>query len=765
MAQAAGTATSKWTTVGSKFQEVGGKISNVGSGLTKGITLPAAGAAAAVGGITAALGWKRLTSIDTAQAQLKGLGYSTEDVTRISNQLAKDLEGGMMTMGDATFAAANGMAAGVKEGQELTKYIQLMDSAVVAGTGSFDEMNQIFSQTADLGHLTSENFDMMTQRLPGFSAKMQEHMGVGAEAMRDMLNSGEISMDDFLAVIDSGYGDMANEYSKSWEGMVENTKNYVGIIGQQMLSGVFAQSKDSIAEFVDWLKSPEVAKFAQQAGAALGSAFSKILSLVKSVITWFAGLPAPVQKFSLVIAGIAVAAGPVLMVIGSLVSSVGTMITAFGAVAGVIAKIPAPLNILGGLFRMISPLLGILKSGIMLVAGALKSLWLTMMANPIVLIIAAVVAIVAALVWFFTQTETGKQIWASFMEWLGNAWEWIKTTAVTVFNAVVDAIVGAWNWIKTKTSEIWNTVVNWIKDNWQSIVDFLALLNPVTAVIRHWDKIKAATAAVWNWIVTKIKTIWNNIITAVTNAVNKVKTWVTNAWNTIKSTTSNVWNGIKTAIANVFSTIVRNVQARVNLIKARIQNAWARVKSLTSNAFNGVKTAVSNGINGAVNFVRGLPGRALSALGNIGSKLYNSGWSMIQGFKDGIVSAFNNAVNAVKNGLQRIRNFFPFSPAKEGPFSGRGWTFYSGESISEGLAAGMAHGTSDVLRQSEALMKAAAFDVPDVPGMSGPRGSGYGSQGEAAGTSVTNNFHIVNPLNEPTSKTVRKASAYIGVSI
>lgn len=765
MAQAAGTATSKWTTVGSKFQEVGGKISNVGSGLTKGITLPAAGAAAAVGGITAALGWGRLQSLDTAKAQMRGLGYSTDDVSRITGQLSKDLEGGMMTMAEGTFAAANGMAAGVKEGKELTKYVQLMDSAVVAGTGSFDEMNKIFGQTADLGHLTATNFDMMAERLPAFSATAQEHFGVSSDALRDMLNNGEVTMDDFLAIIESGYGGMAEEIAGTWEGMATNVKNWVGIIGETLLGGVFEQSKDSIDEFITWLQSPEIQKWAADTSVIVSDAFSKILTAVKAVIEWFSGLPAPVQKAAVVIGGIAVAAGPVLMVIGSLVSSVGTMITAFGAVAGVIAKIPAPLNILGGLFRMISPLLGVLKSGIMLVAGALKSLWLTMMANPIVLIIAAVVAIVAALVWFFTQTETGKQIWASFMEWLGNAWEWIKTTAVTVFNAVVDAIVGAWNWIKTKTSEIWNTVVNWIKDNWQSIVDFLALLNPVTAVIRHWDKIKAATAAVWNWIVTKIKTIWNNIITAVTNAVNKVKTWVTNAWNTIKSTTSNVWNGIKTAIANVFSGIVRNVQARINFIKSTMQNAWARVKSVTSNAWNGIKTAVSNGITGAVNFVRQLPGRALSALGNIGSKLYNSGWSMIQGFKDGIVSAFNNAVNAVKNGLQRIRNFFPFSPAKEGPFSGKGWTWYSGQSMSEGLAAGMAAGASDVVRQSEALMSAAAFDVPDVPGLTVPTSRNDSSQDDAIRPANNVTFNITNPVAEPTSETARKASAYIGVSI
>lgn len=765
MSRAAGTASSKWSSVGSTFQNIGSKISNVGGSLTKGITLPAVGAAGAVGGITAALGWGRLRSIDSANAQLKGLGYSAKDVENISGQVATALEGGMMTLGEGTRVAAGGLAAGVEQGKELEKYIGLVDAAAIGMNTSVDETAMIFNRVQGSGKVMTEELQMVEQRMPGFSNALQEHIGVASDdEFKKMVTAGEVGSDAFLETMDTFAGDMAKEHAKSFDGLVDLAKAYVGQIGEAMLGGVFEQSKDSIAEFVDWLSDPGVQAKAAELGKTIGDVFSKVLGVVKNVITWFMGLPAPIQKTALVIGGIAVAAGPVLLVLGTMASTIGTLITTFGAIAGVIAKIPAPLNILGGLFRMISPLLGLLKVGLMAVGGAMKALWLTMMANPIVLIIAAVVAVVAALVWFFTQTETGKEIWSNFMDWLGTAWEWIKTTAVTVFNAIVDTITGAWTWIKDKTTEIWDTVVNWIKDNWSTIVDFLALLSPVTAVIRHWDKIKAVTSAVWTWIVEKIKAVWTSIITAVTNAVDKVKTWISNAWNKIKSTTSNIWNGIKTVMKNAIVKAVLTVMNKVNQIKSKMQNAWNRVKSITSNAFNGVKNAVSNGINGAVNFVRNLPGRALSALGNIGSKLYNSGWSMIQGFKDGIVSAFNNAVNAVKNGLNRIRNFFPFSPAKEGPFSGKGWTWYSGQSMSEGLADGMASGTSDVVRQSEALMKAAAFDAPSIPGMTRPSSSASGLD-EDTGPTSNINFHITNPVAEPTSETARKASAYIGVSI
>ena len=767
MQSAGDAASARFQSVGRSITGVGDNIKGVGGQLTRGITAPVGIAVGAVGGLTAALGWGRLKSVDTAQAQLKGLGYNTEDVNRITGQLTKALEGGMLTMGEATSAAASGMASGVEEGKELTRYIKVLDGAVAGSNGTFDEMNQIFARVQGSGKLMTGELDMIEQRMPGFSATMAKELGVPQEKLREMVSAGEISSDEFMDIMEGFAGDMATEYAKSWEGMVQNAKAYIGIIGEQLLGGVFEQSKDSIAEFIDWMKSDEVQAWAAETGQALGDAFSKILSGIKTVVTWFANLPGPVQKFALVLGGVAVAAGPVLLVIGTMISTIGTLVTTFGTILGVIAKIPAPLNILGGLFRMISPLLGLLKVGLLAVGGALKALWLTMLANPIVLIIAAVVAIVAALVWFFTQTETGKKIWSAFMDWLGQAWEWIKTTAVTVFNAVVTAITTAWNWVKDTSVAIWNGFISWIVGLWNGIIGTAkaVFLGIGTAIITAWNWIKTKTSDVWNAIINWIKDTWNKIITTISDAVNKVKNWISDAWTMIKTMTAKLWNGIKMAIARAIISAVRTVQNKVNQIKNWIRNTWNSVKSTTSNAWNAIKNGVSNGINGAVNFVRRLPGRALSALGNIGSKLYNSGKAMIDGFKDGIVNAFNNAVNAVKNGLSRIRNFFPFSPAKEGPFSGKGYTIYSGQALTEDFAKGMSMAESDVVRQAEAITKAAAFEVPDVPGMSGPNMGGANGAGGQAASGVTNNFTVVNPVAEPTSETARKASAYIGVSI
>ena len=67
-----------------------------------------------------------------------------------------------------------------------------------------------------------------------------------------------------------------------------------------------------------------------------------------------------------------------------------------------------------------------------------------------------------------------------------------------------------------------------------------------------------------------------------------------------------------------------------------------------------------------------------------------------------------------------------------------------------------------MVRQAEAITKAAAFDMPNV-GAGGQSAAVSAATGQASG--VTNNFTIVNPVAEPTSETARKSSAYIGVSV
>ncbi|MGW6458031.1 phage tail protein [Streptomyces sp. NPDC055078] len=93
--------------------------------------------------------------------------------------------------------------------------------------------------------------------------------------------------------------------------------------------------------------------------------------------------------------------------------------------------------------------------------------------------------------------------------------------------------------------------------------------------------------------------------------------------------------------------------------------------------------------DGATRVLRSLPGRMTEAIGDVGRLLWYSGSRLIQGFIDGIMSRIGDVGRAASSVVGRARDFFPFSPAKRGPFSGKGYTLYSGQAIARDLAAGM----------------------------------------------------------------------------
>ncbi|WIG18389.1 hypothetical protein [Kocuria rosea] len=127
-------------------------------------------------------------------------------------------------------------------------------------------------------------------------------------------------------------------------------------------------------------------------------------------------------------------------------------------------------------------------------------------------------------------------------------------------------------------------------------------------------------------------------------------------------------------------------------IVAKTRQAWDWVSGKVSGAWSSITSAVSSGVSSAVSWVSGLPGRVLGALGDLGSMLYNSGKSLIQGLINGITDKIGALKNKVREAAQAVKDFWPFSPAKVGPLSGRGDLRLSGESMMKQLAAGIGSG-------------------------------------------------------------------------
>ena len=192
-------------------------------------------------------------------------------------------------------------------------------------------------------------------------------------------------------------------------------------------------------------------------------------------------------------------------------------------------------------------------------------------------------------------------------------------------------------------------------------------------------------------------------------------------WSAARSVVTGAMAAVRAVVAGAIARVRGIVASGLSAVRGAFSSGFAAARSVVSGAMSSIRSAVSAGIGRVISLVSGLPGRVRGALGSLGSTLFSSGVSLIDGFASGIRSAIGNAVSAASDAVSAVRGFFPFSPAKEGPFAGSGYTTYSGEALMKDFAKSMEETARAVAPQVAAALDPFASAVPSVAGR--PAGS------------------------------------------
>lgn len=196
--------------------------------------------------------------------------------------------------------------------------------------------------------------------------------------------------------------------------------------------------------------------------------------------------------------------------------------------------------------------------------------------------------------------------------------------------------------------------------------------------------VSGLVAAVATFIGSIVSVVGGGIATAVAAVSGGVNAVVAFVGSLVSSALSLV-SSLVSSIAGYFSTMV-----------STMANAAKQVYAAVTGAFSALVGAVSGHIGSFMNTISGIPGKVMDFFAGAGSWLVDSGRALIDGFTQGIQNAIGGALSAVSGAVSQIRSFFPFSPAKRGPFSGHGYTTYSGKALMEGWAEGIGSGTGAV---------------------------------------------------------------------
>lgn len=203
-------------------------------------------------------------------------------------------------------------------------------------------------------------------------------------------------------------------------------------------------------------------------------------------------------------------------------------------------------------------------------------------------------------------------------------------------------------------------------------------------------------------------------------------------------------NGLPTLL-NAFVSVVSSIAANFPSVFMAVVNAIPAIIGNIARPFTGLGGRI-------LGFVRDIPSRIIGLFADAGSWLVNSGAALMNGLKQGILNAVESVKNAVSGALQKVRDFFPFSPAKVGPFSGSGYTSVSGEHLMRDFGESIGAQGSFVRGQVDDVLDSLDFDRIDATNLgmvSSPRLKDY--TGMVSAAQPTGGVHIDNVVASPLS--------------
>ncbi|MFR9882487.1 hypothetical protein ACL1NM_11910 [Corynebacterium striatum] len=421
----------------------------------------------------------------------------------------------------------------------------------------------------------------------------------------------------------------------------------------------------------------------------------------------------------------------------TLAGAVGTVAAAIVGISTVASAVTA----LGGMAK-IAAVAGKAMTG-------LKAAMAVLM-GPVGLIVAGIAAVVAGLVLFFTKTETGRKIWASFTEALGKGWdwvvekfkagiEWVKTNFGPTFEAIKEKAIGIWDGVTEKVSAVFGKIkeiVSGALDFWKTgdTTDYAAALgmnpdSPIFTFLQGFrDKlIEVKDFAVDAWGLMREKwaefttgfgefyqTWIQPVIDAFGTAFSVIAPVVSAAWDLLGSAVSTVWNNIVKPVFDAFMQVASVVfPAIAGVVETVVGAAFRIMGDVISEVWNGViKPAwdVMRTVFGIVadiltgnfsnlgnrfselgqnirNLVAGVFTTAFNLLKSVVTNAINGAKAVIGLFKQAVI----NMVNIAKDKINSLVQGFQEMPGRiKAAFAGAGtWLLDAGRGIIRGLADGV----------------------------------------------------------------------------
>lgn len=547
---------------------------------------------------------------------MSNLGIATEDAQNSINKLSDRLQGLPTTLNDAALGVQR-LTSKNGDINKSTEYFLAMNDAIIAGGASSEIQSAAIEQLAQSyskGKPEMEEWKTLMTAMPAQLKQVALAMGyVDAEALGEDLRQGNVSMESFMETL----VELDQKGVGHFESFSKQAKSAVGGINTALVNMKTAISRGiaTIIESIDTgLQGANLGSISQiisNIGKSFENALKTMAGYIPSVINFIIQLVNIIDKLS-----------PAIM----------------GAVAAIVAynttvKLMAAASVISSIIKFIGVVISLAKE-VKTLKDAMTLLNLVMYANPIGLIIAAVVALVAIFVTLWNKSEAFRNFWIGL-------WEGIK-----------NAVSKAWNGIKTfftKTiPNAFKTLKDFVKNNIKELI--LLIINPFAGIFALLYKNNAKFREWVNSVIEFFKQIPEKIKEFFGKAVDFIATIPEKIGYAIGYLAGLLVNFYTVTVPNFINGVINWFKSLPTKIAEFFTQIKQKIVDLALKLFEFYTVTVPNFITGVINWFKNLPSRIWTFLKDIIFKL--ASWAVSMRAKG--IEAARNLFNAVINGIKSL---------------------------------------------------------------------------------------------------------------
>lgn len=592
-------------------------------------------------------------------------------------------------------------------------------NAVSGGTkDTYKSLGLAIVQVNGAGRLQTQDWNQIANAIPGASGKIQQalsDMGAYTGNFREAMAQGQISAEEFnQALLQLGFDDVAvaaasdvsrieNAAGNLQATIVGGFKDMIDLAKPQ-LTNFMSWMSDTLGQGFAWIKDVgvpsiqglwdvlangnfsgpifgleedsglvdflfnlrdagmaawEMLKSGWDAATNLTAAFAPLAQSVWDMVSAFGGDgPSMIQRTAEALKSVFDWVGKNTDVVAPLVTAVVAGTAAFKGMSAAMGAVNA-VKAAGGLLEFVK--------ATNLAKAAQAAFNVVMNLNPIGLIVTAIAALVAGLVYFFTQTETGRKAWAaiteafySFVDWISSAWSSAMESISSWWTGTWDGVSGffstyvvqpmqtAWEAI----TAVWDGIVTAFKTAFAIIVG--VVLTPIKLYIQAW-------VAVFTWAYDNvIKPVWDAICQAFTwaydSVIKPVFEQIASTWQWIAGIATEVFGGIVSFLEGVWTAISTGVTAAWNLIVAGVTWYINTVWNIVSTVFTTVAGVVSSIWNGISSTVSGVWESIKSTASAAVQWVYDSVTNVFSSMSSGVSSTFDGMRSAIESVWNKVKS-------------------------------------------------------------------------------------------------------------